>query len=74
MIMLRSPIKKYLKSNEDNVLNGRLNMQQHKITNLADPVDSYDAVNLRYVSSRIQALTDETVSYIVVFYVICFIA
>ena len=34
-------------------------MQQHKITNLADPVDSYDAVNLRYVSSRIQALADE---------------
>ena len=34
-------------------------MQQHKITNLADPVDSYDAVNLCYVSYRIQALTDE---------------
>ena len=45
-----------MKANEDNVLNGRLNMQQHKMINLADPVNSYDAVNLRYVSSRIQAL------------------
>ena len=51
--------EKYLKANKDNVLNGRLNMQQHKITNLADPVESYDAVNLHYVSSRIQALADE---------------
>ena len=50
---------KFLKANEDNVLDGRLNMQQHKIINLADPVSSYDAVNLRYLSSRIQALTDE---------------
>ena len=51
--------EKYLKANEDNVLDGRLNMQQHKIINLADPVNSYDDVNLRYVSSRIKALTDE---------------
>ena len=51
--------KKYLRANEDNVLDGRLNMQQHKIVNLADPVNSNDAVNLRYVSSRIKALTDE---------------
>ena len=51
--------KKFLKANEYNVLNGRLNMQYHKIINLADPVNSYDAVNLRCVSSRIQALTDE---------------
>ena len=51
--------KKVLKSNEDNVLDGKLNMQQHKIVDLADPVDSYDAVNQRYVSYRIQALVDE---------------
>ena len=42
--------KNILKSNEDNVLGGRLSMQQHRIIDLADPVNSYDAVNQRYVS------------------------
>ena len=51
--------RKYFKANEDNVLNGQLNIKQHRIVDLADPVNSYDAVNLRYVSSRIQAITDE---------------
>ena len=51
--------RKFLKANEDNVLDGRLNMKQHRIVELADPVNSYYAVNLRYLSSRIQALTDE---------------
>ena len=60
MIMLRLLTKKKKKkSNEDNVLGGRLSMQQHKIVDLADPVNIYDAVNQRYVSSRIQALVDE---------------
>ena len=34
-------------------------MQQYRIIDLADPVNSYDAVNQRYVSSRIQARVDE---------------
>ena len=51
--------RKFLKANENNILNGRLNMKQHRIVNLDDLVDSCDAVNLRYVSSRIQALADE---------------
>ena len=34
-------------------------MKQHKIIGLAEPVDSYDAVNERYEASRIQALADE---------------
>ena len=52
--------KKKKKANEDNVLGGRLSMQQHSIIDLADPVNSCDAVNQRYVSSRIQALVDES--------------
>ena len=35
--------KTFLKANEDNVLDGRLNMQQHRIIDLAVPVNSYDA-------------------------------
>ena len=50
-----SQIEKFLKANEDNVLDGRLNMKQQRMINLADPVDNYDAVTKRYVSSRIQA-------------------
>ena len=51
--------RNFLQANKDNVLDGRLDMKQHKIIGLADPVDSYDAVNERYVASRIQALVDE---------------
>ena len=36
-------MKTFLKANEDNVLGGRLNMQQHRKIYLADPVNSYDA-------------------------------
>ena len=39
-------------------------MQQHRIIDLADPVNSYDAVNQRYVSSRIQDENNETRSRI----------
>ena len=49
----------FLKANEDNILEGRLNMKQHKIIGLADPVNLDDAVTKRYVASRIQALVDE---------------
>ena len=35
--------KTFLKANEDNVMGGRLNMQQQRIIDLADPVNSYDA-------------------------------
>ena len=58
MIMLRL-LTKNIKANEDNVLGGRFTMQQHRIIDLADPVNIYDAVNQCYVSSRIQALVDE---------------
>lgn len=50
--------RKFLKANEDNILDGRLNMKQHKTIDLADPLDNYDAVTKRYVSSRIQALVE----------------
>ena len=36
-------------------------MNQHKIIVFSDPVDSDDAVTKRYVSSRFQALIDETI-------------
>ena len=49
----------FLKANEDNILEGRLDMKQHKIIGLADPVNLDDAVTKRYVASRIQALVDE---------------
>ena len=51
--------KRFLKANEDNVLDGKLDMNQHKIVGLSDPVDSDDAATKRYVSSRFQALIDE---------------
>lgn len=51
--------RKYLKANEDNVVEGRLDMKQHKIIGLADPVNFDDAVTKRYVSSRVQALVDD---------------
>ena len=51
--------RKYLKANEDNVLDGRLDMKQHRIIGLSDPVQEDGAVTRRYISSRIQALVDE---------------
>lgn len=50
--------RKFLKTNEDSVLDGRLNLTQHRITGLADPVNIDDAVTKRYVASRIQAIAD----------------
>ena len=48
--------RKYLKANEDNVLDGRLDMTQHRIVGLSDPLQEDGAVTRRYISSRIQAL------------------
>ena len=51
--------RKYLKANEDNVLDGRLDMKKHRIIGLSDPLQEDGAVTRRYISSRIQALVDE---------------
>ena len=53
--------ERFLKANEDNVLDGKLDMNQHKIVGLSDPVHSDDAVTKRYVSSRFRALIDENI-------------
>lgn len=50
--------RKYLKVNGDNIVDGKLDMKQHKIIGLADPVDADHAVTKRYVSSRFHALND----------------
>ena len=51
--------RKFLKVHEDNVLDGKLGMKQHKIMELADPLNADDTATKRYVSSRFQALNDE---------------
>ena len=45
--------------NSDNVMEGRLEMSGHKIKGLRNPVDSGDAVNKEYITSRLKAVTDE---------------
>ena len=42
----------------DNVMNGRLEMSGHKIKGHGDPVDSADAVNKEYITSRLQTITN----------------
>ena len=49
----------YTRMDRDGSLDGRLNMSNHKIRGLADPTDANDAVTMRYVASRFQALSDE---------------
>ena len=44
--------------NSDNVMNGRLEMSGHKIKGLGNPVDSADAVNKEYITSRLQTITN----------------
>ena len=39
--------------------NERINMQNHRISGLANPVQMDDAVTLRFVASHIVGLTDE---------------
>ena len=47
-----------LLQNSDNVMNGRLEMSDHKIKGLRNPVDSADAVNKEYITSRLQTITN----------------
>ena len=49
----------YTRRNRDGSLDGRLNMSNHRISGLADPIDAADAITRRYVASRFQALSDE---------------
>ena len=39
-------------------LNGRLHTSQHRISDLAEPVENGDAVTKRYIVARFQGLTD----------------
>ena len=48
-----------MRRDRDGSLDGRLDMSNHRIGDLADPTDSDDAVTRRYVASRFQALSDE---------------
>ena len=38
--------------NSDNVMDGRLEMSGHKIKGLGNPVDSDDAVNKEYITTK----------------------
>ena len=49
----------YISRDRDDSFDGRLNMSNHRISGLADPIDADDAVTRRYVASRFQALSDE---------------
>ena len=48
-----------MRRDRDGSLDGRLDMNNHRISDLADPTDADDAVTRRYVASRFQALSDE---------------
>ena len=59
-----SDFRKYLLDevllrNSDDVMDGRLEMPGHKITGFGNPVDSDDAVNKKYITARLKAVTDE---------------
>ena len=59
-----SDFRKYLLNevllrNSDNVMDGRLEMSGHKIKGLGSPVDFDDAVNKKYITARLKAVTDE---------------
>ena len=49
----------YIRMDRDGLLDGRLDMANHRISGLADPTDADDAVTRRDVASRFQALSDE---------------
>ena len=49
----------YMRRDRDGSLDGRLDMSNHRISGLADPIDADDAVTSRYVASRLQTLIDE---------------
>ena len=48
----------YMRKDRDGSLDGRLDMNNHRISGLADPTNADDAVKWRYVASRFQALSD----------------
>ena len=39
-------------------MNGQLEMSDHKIKGLRDPMDANDAVNKEYITTRLNAITD----------------
>ena len=45
--------------NSNNVMGKRLEMSSHKIKGLGNPVDSGDAVDKKYITTRLKAVTDE---------------
>ena len=47
-----------LRRNTDGIMNGRLDMAQHRISGLASPVNPDDAVNQAYITSRLQTITN----------------
>ena len=49
----------YTRRDRDGSLDGRLDMSNHRISDLADPTDVDDAITRRDVASRFQALSDE---------------
>ena len=58
-----SDFRKYLLDevllrNNNNVMDGRLEMSGHKIKGLGSPVDSGNAVNKEYFTARIKTITD----------------
>ena len=50
--------KRYLTIEGTSTLKGRLDMSQHRISGVADPIEYDDSVTKRYVAARVQALTD----------------
>ena len=49
----------YMRRDRDGSFDGKLNMSNHRISGLVDPIGADDAVTRRYVASRFQALSDE---------------
>ena len=45
-------IQNYMRRDRDGSLDGRLNMNNHRMSGLADPTDANDAVTRRYVASQ----------------------
>ena len=50
--------KRYLKKEAASTFKGRLDMSQHRVSGLADPIEYDDAVTKRYVATRFQGLID----------------
>ena len=48
-----------MRKDRDGSLDGRLDMNNHRISGLVDPTNAGDAIIRRYVASRFQALSNE---------------